>query len=44
MTQATKNQVPQLEIFGTIDQEIINLFDPPYAVRNDCQVGQWSAT
>ncbi len=41
MTQATKNQVPQLNIFGTIDQEIINLFDPPYALRNDCQIGQW---
>ena len=39
MTQATKNKVPQLNIFGTIELEIINLFDPPYAVRNDCQVG-----
>jgi hypothetical protein len=36
MTTATQNKIPQLNIFGTIDQEKINLFDPPYAIRNDC--------
>jgi hypothetical protein len=40
MTQA-KSKVLELEIFGTIDQEKINLFDPPYAIRNDCQIACW---
>jgi hypothetical protein len=41
MTTATQNKIPQLNIFGTIDKEKINLFDPPYAIRNDCSLGQW---
>ena len=40
MTQ-TKSKLPELDIFGTIDKEKINLFDPPYAIRNDCQLGVW---
>ena len=40
MTQA-KSKAPELKIFGTINKEEINLMDPPYAVRNDCSIGQW---
>ena len=40
MTQS-KNKEPEVKIFGTIDQEEINFITPPYAVRNDCRIGQW---
>lgn len=39
MTKLTKNI--KLNVFGTINKETINYFNPAYAVRNDCQVGQW---
>ncbi|BAQ65569.1 hypothetical protein [Geminocystis sp. NIES-3709] len=39
--KSSKLALPSLSIFGTIDKEKINHFTPPYAVRNDCQIGQW---
>lgn len=33
--------LPEINIFGKINKEIINHFTPPYSVRNDCQIGQW---
>lgn len=27
--------------FAKIDKDKINYFTPPYALRNDCQIGQW---
>lgn len=35
-------EIGGIKIFGTIDKGAINNFTPPYSVRNNCQVGQWS--
>ena len=40
MTQE-KSKLPQINVFGTIEQDKINLIEPPYALRNDCQIGNW---
>jgi hypothetical protein len=30
-----------MNIFGTLKKEKLNLFNPPYSVRNNCQIGRW---
>jgi len=34
--------LPSISIFGKINKEQINHFTPPYAIRNNCQIGQWT--
>lgn len=36
-----KSKTKTINVFGKINKEIINHFTPPYAVRNDCRLGQW---
>ena len=39
MSNLTKNI--KLNVSGSLSKNNINNFNPAYAVRNDCQVGQW---
>lgn len=36
------NSITNFSVFGTIKKDKINHFTPPYVVRNNCQVGQWT--
>lgn len=36
-----EKELGHIEVFGKLAEDKINHFTPPYAVRNDCSVGQW---
>ena len=38
----TNSSAIELKVFGKLMTEQINFFKPPYNIRNNCQVGQWS--
>jgi hypothetical protein len=42
ITKSTTNSISTFSVFGTIQKEKINHFTPPYSVRNNCQLGQWT--
>lgn len=36
-----ESKIGGVQVFGTLSKDKINHFTPPYALRNDCSVGQW---
>ena len=41
-TEKSNPSAIELKVFGKLATEKINFFKPPYNIRNNCQIGQWT--